>query len=457
MRSVSLIMGRFFLPVLVTGCFFLNAKAQENSPFTRYGLGDVSPGSHSISRSMGGITAAYADGQVNNVGQAINFGNPATYGNFFMVSYDLGLTIDSRTLRSANPSDKFTSNNFYPTYVAFGAPIKSKKNLGFAFGLRPASKISYSVVERTRIANDSLGTVYEGTGGLNQLFVGLGKRWKGFSIGFNTGYNFGRREISTKKTFLNDTVFYYQSNSATISNFGGVFLHSGFQYDFSIAESVNSLTKVTNKYWIRLGATATLSQQLKATQTTTRETFTQSQAGDLTIDSIYKVVDLPGTIEIPATYTAGITLHKTAGNNRGLFELWSLGAEYTSTQWTKYRYYNQPDRLSNSWQFRVGAQICPDPVAGRNYWSNVNYRAGFFVGEDYVNPDGNGLKQFGFSMGMGLPIKKWNAYDRQFTVLNTTVQFGKRGSNVNNFTESYAQFTIGFSLSDLWFQKRKYD
>ena len=60
-------------------------------------------------------------------------------------------------------------------------------------------------------------------------------------------------------------------------------------------------------------------------------------------------------------------------------------------------------------------------------------------------------------MGVGIHIKKWKAYDRQFTVLNTTVQFGKRGSNVNNFTESYAQFTIGFSLSDLWFQKRKYD
>ncbi|MEY3739224.1 MAG: hypothetical protein RL544_2002, partial [Bacteroidota bacterium] len=255
MRSVRLIMGRIFLPLLVTGCFFLDAKAQENSPFSRYGLGDVSPGSHSISRAMGGLGAAYADGQVNNVGQAINFANPATYSSFFMVSYDLGLTIDSRTLRSANPSDKFTSNNFYPTYIAFGAPIKSKKNLGFAFGLRPASKINYSVVERTRIANDSLGTVYEGSGGLNQLFIGLGKKWKGFSIGFNTGYNFGRREISTKKTFLNDTVFYYQSNSASVGNFSGAFLHTGFQYDFSIAENVDSKAKVINKYWVRLGAT----------------------------------------------------------------------------------------------------------------------------------------------------------------------------------------------------------
>jgi hypothetical protein len=58
---------------------------------------------------------------------------------------------------------------------------------------------------------------------------------------------------------------------------------------------------------------------------------------------------------------------------------------------------------------------------------------------------------------MGLPIKKWSAYDRQFTVLNTTLQLGKRGSSVNNFTESFIQFTLGMSLSDLWFQKRKYD
>ena len=127
MRSVSLIMGRFFLPMLINGCFFLNAKAQENSPFTRYGLGDVSPGSHSISRSMGGLTAAYADGQVNNVGQAINFANPATYGSFFMVSYDLGLTIDSRTLRSANPPINLLLIIFIQPMLHLVRPSKAKK------------------------------------------------------------------------------------------------------------------------------------------------------------------------------------------------------------------------------------------------------------------------------------------------------------------------------------------
>ena len=85
------------------------------------------------------------------------------------------------------------------------------------------------------------------------------------------------------------------------------------------------------------------------------------------------------------------------------------------------------------------------------------YRVGAFIGKDYIDPDGNGLRTTGFSLGAGFPIKKWNNYDRQFTILNTALQFGKRGSGVNNITESYAQFTLGISLTDIWFQKRRYD
>lgn len=457
MRSVSTTLIRLSLTLLVTGFTLLNANAQENSPFTRYGLGDFHNGFHAISRAMGGLSAAYSDGTNNNVGQAINFMNPATYSNFFMVSYDLGLTIDTRNLRSENPSGKFRSNYFYPSYMGVGVPLKRSKGLGMAFGLRPLSRISYSVVSRERTAGDSLATIYEGSGGLNQAFVGIGKKWKNLSVGFNTGFNFGRREISTKKIFINDTAFYYQSNSSTITNFSSLFLNTGFQYEFSVGKKTNEQTKTTSNYLVRIGGTASLSQRMSASQDQKRETYTESQVGDITIDSVYNVNNIKGTIEMPGTYAGGITLHKTVTNNRGIFEMWSFGAEYTTTQWSKYRFYNQADQLSNSWQLKIGAQVCPDPLTGRSYWSNVNYRVGAFIGKDYVNADGNGLNHIGFSLGAGLPIKKWNNYDRQFTVLNTALQFGKRGSAVNNITESYFQFTLGISLTDLWFQKRRYD
>ncbi len=456
MRSVSITNFRVFLAFILV-FFALSSRAQENSPFSRYGLGEFYSSHHIISRSMGGLGAAYADGLNNNVGQSINFANPATYSSLYMVSFDLGLTIDTRTLNSNNPTGKFASANFIPSYLAIGLPLKRSKGLGLAFGMKPLSRISYSVSNLSRIAGDSLHTLYEGSGGLNQAFVGFGKKWKDLSIGFNTGYNFGSKETSTKKAFLNDTVTYYQSNSSTITNFHGAFLSGGLQYEVSLHKNVVAATKTTENYLLRFGLTGTLQQKLSASQNIDRKTFTYGTNGDIKIDSVSEQNDIKGTVLLPSTYAAGITLHKTVLNTKGVFEMWSLGIEYTSTQWSNYRFYDQTDKLSNSWQLKVGAQFSPDPVGSRDYWSSLNYRAGFYIGKDYINADGNGLKQYGVSFGAGLPVRKWTTYDNQFTVINMGLQFGKRGSSVNNITENYVQFSLGLSLSDLWFIKRKYD
>jgi hypothetical protein len=456
MRSVSTITARLFLALLF-GSFLLTAEAQQNSPFTRYGLGEFYTNQHIISRSMGGLTAAYADGLNNNVGQAVNFANPATYSQLYLVTFDLATTIDSRSLISQNPTSKFTTNNFIPSYLALGVPLNRTKGWGLAFGLKPLSSINYSIESRERIAGDSLQTLYEGSGGLNQVFVGIAKKWKGFSIGINTGYNFGRREINTRKTFINDTVSYYQSNSSTVTSFSGVFLTGGLQYDFSIGKKINTAAKSATDSRLRFGLTGTLGQDLSASQNIIRQTYTTSANGDIKIDSIAEQNGIAGKIYLPSTYAVGLTFHKVVTNTRGVFEVFSIGGEFTATQWTKYRYYDQPDRLSDSWQYKLGVQFCPDPSSGKGYWGNVNYRAGFYTGKDYINADGNGLKQYGVSFGAGLPVRKWRAYDNQFTFLNTALQIGKRGSAVNNITETYFQFSLGMSLSDLWFQKHRYD
>jgi hypothetical protein len=415
---------------------------------------------------MGGLTAAYADGLNNNVGQSVNFSNPATYSGLYMTTFDLGFTIDSRSLSSRTPLSKFSTNNFIPSYLSIGIPIKKTKGLGLAFGLKPQSSISYSIETRERIASDSLQTVYEGSGGLNQVFVGLGKRWKNdtvntkwksFGIGFNTGYNFGRKDITTRKAFLNDTVSYYQSKSSSTTNFSGMFLNGGLQYEFVVNQKTTVATKTTETYFLRLGLTGTLQQSLNATQDIAKQTYTTTTSGDIKIDSVSEQANIKGTILIPSTYAAGITFHKATSNTRGTFEMWSLGAEYTSTQWTNYRFYGQPDKLSNSWDMKFGAQFCPDPLTSLGFWNNVNYRVGFSTGQDYLNPDGNGLKHYEVSFGAGLPVRRWRSYDYQNTYMNTSLQFGKRGSAINNVTETYIQFSLGISLSDLWFQKRKYD
>src|SRR5947208_1036065 len=68
--------------------------SQENSPFSRYGLGDIYPQQSIASRSMGGVSAAFT------TTQAINTINPASYGSLGIVTYDFSLSIDTRTLLS---------------------------------------------------------------------------------------------------------------------------------------------------------------------------------------------------------------------------------------------------------------------------------------------------------------------------------------------------------------------
>ena len=64
---------RILSVLIVAGGFQHAVFAQENSPYSRYGLGDIVPKTNIVSRGMGGISAGYSDYQ------SINFINPASY------------------------------------------------------------------------------------------------------------------------------------------------------------------------------------------------------------------------------------------------------------------------------------------------------------------------------------------------------------------------------------------
>ena len=136
--------ANYFFLCLVFLFSFFNAFSQENSPFSRYGLGDLYPQQNISTRGMGGISAAVTDPQ------SINTLNPASYGYLNLVTYDIGLSIDARTLRSANPVNKYNSTNFLPSYIQLGLPL-NRKGAALVFGLRPYTRINYSVEEGSKI------------------------------------------------------------------------------------------------------------------------------------------------------------------------------------------------------------------------------------------------------------------------------------------------------------------
>ena len=432
--------------------------AQENSPYSRYGIGDLVPNTNSVNRGMGGVAAGYSDVL------SINFNNPASYSKFQTqteagtgkvtsgrVLLDIGVNYESRTLQSPNQPLKFSSSYGYFSYVQVGLPLNKK--WGLSFGLRPISRVNYNINRLERLTDpvtgksiDTAATAFTGSGGGFLPTIGTGYSLGNLSLGANIGYLFGRKEISTKRAFLNDTVTYQSSNFTNRSFFGGVFFTAGAQYKIGLKKDKEKETA------LRLGVSGNWEQKIKANRDLVRETFFRDANGaDRRIDSVYEKTDERGEMVYPASYTAGFVIDHTENTGKG----WMVGVDFVTTKWDDYLFFNEKDAVQNSSQLRVGGQLRPKPSG--NYFSNVAYRAGFFVGKDYINVEKE-LPQFGLTFGLGLPIANYSVISRnQFTIINLGFEYSKRGKNDNLLKENLFSISAGLNFSDLWFIKRRYD
>ena len=436
--------------VLFVACGLqMSAKAQENSPYSRYGLGDLTPNHNVFTRGMGGISAGIAERNV------INFTNPASLSVIGNTIFDVGTEIDYRILKSTNPAKKFTSANTYVSYLQLAFPLTTPKMLkkgftwGMSLGLKPVSKINYKIEKNERLTGiDSLNTLYEGSGGVNQLHLGTGIRYKNLSIGINAGYMFGSKDYSTKLTLINDSTFYYLSNSENKTTFGGFFINGGLQYDLTLGKDAkNNVTKS-----LRLGVYGNLQQNLNANNDLIREIIIYDPNGNqFQLDSVYAQKNVKGKIKFPAMVTAGAVYEDAH---------WMLGADFEYGNWASYRYYGQTDAVQNNWTIRVGTQYYPAKIntSVKKYFNFVKYRAGFYYGPDYIKTNAN-RPEYGFTVGAGMPLTSLRriSYSGEYVVLNTGLEFGSRGNKQTNVRENLVRFSIGVSMNARWFQKPKYN
>lgn len=462
MQSVKLITLRNQLVITI---LLLSSSgfswAQDNSPYSRYGIGDLHPNSNIYNRGMAGISAAIADQSY------INFSNPASYANFFSqreanskkISYgrvllDVGLNFDNRTLRENNNPEKFTSPNAYFSYLQLGMPVKH--NVGLVFGLRPVSKIKYDIFRRERLKDpmtglpiDSAVTQFQGDGGAFLFNTGLGFAIKDFSFGFNAGYLFGKKDYSTRRTFINDSVSYHRSNHQTKTSFGDLFFTGGVQY--------KKILNQASKTELRLGLSGNLNYDINARRDLIRETFIfRPDIGEFQEDSVSIIRDEKGHFTYPSGFTTGFVIERPAAERKSG---WLIGMDYVRNSWDNYRFYGQTDSVRSNWQIKLGAQIKPalKEVKYKNY---VSYRVGLIVGRDYIQIN-NKLPEFGITGGVSLPIiglkDPQRRFRTQYTVVNISAEYIKRGNADNLLREDLFRISVGFSLSDLWFTKRKYD
>ncbi|HEX2534439.1 MAG TPA: hypothetical protein VHK69_11925 [Chitinophagaceae bacterium] len=444
-------------------CSLLPAAAQDNSPYSRYGLGDIVPNTNIINRGMGSISAAYADFL------AINYNNPASYSKFRLnaeprsgqtingrVLFDVGINMTSRTLRNPNRPEKFTSASPTFSHVQFGIPLK--RNWGLSFGLRQLTRVAYKI-NRTELLKDPIDnenidsalTQFTGTGGTYLPSFGTGFSLGNFSAGANLGYLFGRRELSTKRAFINDSVQYASANFVNSASFGGLFLQGGLQYDLYLSGNRESKENTI----LRLGVSGNLNQDINGSREVIRETFVRDANGvDQRVDSIYENTNDEGTVTYPSSMTAGVVLQRQRDPNDR--SGWLLGVDFVQHNWENFRYFGTTDpSVQNGYELRVGGQI--RPAAGPSLLSRSAYRAGFSIGRDYIR-DGSELPLFTASFGLEFPIGLYNRMSLgQYSTINLSLEYLKRGNNDNQLKENAFRLSLGLNFSDLWFNKRRYD
>jgi len=105
-------------------------------------------------------------------------------------------------------------------------------------------------------------------------------------------------------------------------------------------------------------------------------------------------------------------------------------------------------QFDDRWKAALGVQYTPNRRG--SYVGAMSFRAGAFYNHDYLNYNGNNVRDYGASIGLGLPAPG----------SKTTVNLGfewrhRKSSPTQLITENYFNITLGVNFNELWFWKSR--
>lgn len=416
----------FFAAVMLLS---IQIFAQENSPYSRYGIGLQQARENIANRGMGG--ASIADRSIS----LINPSNPASYSALKLTSYQLGLSGSMFTIRNNNQQSSKTGG-FGLSYVNLAFPVG--KSTAISFGLLPYSKVNYSMRQLDSVPDVSqVEYNFFGEGSVQKVYFGAAHEYKGFSIGANVGYIFGSYFNNTSATFT-DSLEILDAHVLKRTRLSGLAWDLGVGYHY----------KYKNERFINVGATFSNQTNLKSTA---EQDWYQSfgfpgstSPYNFLADSLR---EFSGNTVVPSNLGVGVQW----GNG----DKWKAGLDYIRSDWSQFRSFDQPDSFATSSTIRLGGEFTPDVNDKFNIWKRVTYRAGAYTRNEPLKLNGVQLKSQAVTVGVGYPIVRTL---RSIGQVNAAFELGKRGTlEADLVQENYSRFSIGVTLNDRWFMKRRYD
>lgn len=395
------------LLVLILTLLSVAVIAQNNtdSPYSRFGYGELNDNAIGANRAMGGLTVGMRQ---NNV---INPANPAAYSAIDSTTFmmDLGASVLGTFYSDANGRNATINGNL--EYLNLQFPIW--KYFGMSLGIMPYSAVGYEFSLSDSISSKAhYKQSYSGSGGITELYGGLSANimdW--FAVGANIYYMWGdinnSRAVSFTESDLNDIG---ENSTLHISDYrlryGAQFFHTFGKHGFTLG-GVFEMNKKLNGKFSRIEITTSDTTQLS-------EGFS-----------------------LPMVWGAGLSY---VYDNR-----LTIGADYMRTDWSKALYFGVADSLVSRGRLVVGAEYRHNPV-GRNYAERMYWRMGLSVSDSYIRQSNS--RDYCLSVGMGFPLRNIG------TIINTTFEYGHRGT-ANTLQENWLRFTLSASIAENWFMKRR--
>jgi len=421
----------FILMALLT-CSVL-AQTNTNSPYTRFGLGQMSQTGFDRGRAMGGIGLGLRD---NN---HLNYLNPASFSASDTMSFlfDFGVMGSYTTLETSQMSSNYFAGHL--DHIALAFPIT--KWWSASVGVLPYSKVGYSIKEETDDPNIGLiDYLHTGNGGINQLYLGTALEFfNAISIGANFKYLFGSIDLVRSIDFPEENYFSSpETESRTIVN------------DFVVNLGLQYHQMIGGKFELTLGVIFDIKSGLNAENTLIKRNVflgTSVAISDSTyLDPVFILEESTraGKIVIPQNLGAGFSIKY---DNRFV-----LGLDYYEQDWTNSTFFNEKAPFAKSNSIRAGLQVIPNPRATRGYYNLISLRAGAHHTNSYLQLKGSQLKDSGISFGVGLPLRGGKSS------FNLAFELGRRGTLENDLIlENYKFLSFSLTLYDIWFMKRKFD
>lgn len=421
----------------------LQAQNGLNIPFSQFGIGlSELPLGTPMAYSMGG--AVYSRASRNTV----NPFNPASYAAVEKESFvfDIGVNVQSCVL--LNDKEHQTDADGNLAYITVAFPLT--KWWKTSVGLLPYSSVNYESAQSVfdSLTNSQVKTLYEGTGGVSQLYWGhafnLGPR---LSVGFNLNYLYG--PVNRGITYLfdkNDSTYCQNSRRQKTTYVSNLLFDLGVQYWQPLGE----------KYTLHLGATCRTPRNM----TVEDHALAYTYYSDYLFDTIFP---LPGgdgifqsTLQQPLAVGVGLALERN--------ERWEVDVDgyYSAFGGIRYNENAEIPLFGQSaarydvpnWRLSLGGEWKGDAGAS-SYVRRIGFSAGAYYssGRQQLQLTGQQeyrLDEWGCGMGAKLPMRKGQS------VLMLSVGYTHFG-RTDLLSRDVLSLGISVGSCERWFVKRKYN